>query len=113
MITSYVTPQRSVLYLALVGPLNEYAANDLVQEYYERHARGLRQCVLDLSAVDYTDPDGLNALHRIALLCEVDSIGFTVACRGSLVEPEIRAGADRYWVAVAEGVDLPFLKKAI
>ena len=113
MITSYVSPQRSILYIALVGPLNDYAANDLVQEYYERHARGLRQCVLDLSSADYADDDGLNALHRIALLCEVDSIGFTVVCRGSSVEPEIRAGAERYWVPVAEGVDLPFVRKAV
>ena len=60
MITSYVNPQRSLLYLSLVGPLNEYSANDLVNEYYERHSTGLRQCILDLSGAETADGSGVN-----------------------------------------------------
>ena len=85
MITSYVNPQRSLLYLSLVGPLNEYSANDLVNEYYERHGEDLRQCILDLSGAEGVDGSGLNVLHRIALLTQVDGIEFSVVAGGSTI----------------------------
>ena len=85
MITSYVNPQRSLLYLSLVGPLNEYSANDLVNEYYERHNPGLRQCILDLSGAESADGSGLNVMHRICLLAQVDDIEFSVVAGSSPV----------------------------
>jgi len=112
MITSYVNPQRSLLYLSLVGPLNEYSANDLVNEYYERHNPALRQCILDLSGAESGDGPGLNVLHRISLLAQVDSIEFSVVAGGSPAEAEIAESAKRFWVPVVNGKDLPFAKRA-
>jgi len=111
MITSYVTPQRSMLYLSLVGPLNDYSAHDLVNEYYERHTRELRQCILDLSGADYADEDGLNVLHRVSLMAEVDGVEFAVVARGSAAEREIEEAAQRYTVPLVDGRNLPFPKR--
>jgi anti-anti-sigma regulatory factor len=108
MITSYVTPQRSILYLALVGPLDDYSAHDLVNEYYERHTKELRQCILDLGGADYADEDGLNVLHRLALMTEVDGVEFAAVSRGSAAESEIAEAAKRYWVNLVDGKNLPF-----
>jgi anti-anti-sigma regulatory factor len=112
MITSYVNPQRSLLYISLVGPLNEYAANDLVGEYHERHGAGLRQCILDLSEAETADGSGLNVLHRLALLTQVDSIEFSVVAGGSQVEKAIAEAARRFWVQIVDGKDLPIYKRA-
>jgi anti-anti-sigma regulatory factor len=110
MITSYVTPEESLLYLSLLGPLDEYAANDLVQEYYERHSPALERCVLDLSGADYADEDGLNVLHRLSLLAQVDEIDFAVLARGSPVADKIANGAARYWVRLARDGEIPFAR---
>jgi len=112
MITSYVTPQRSLLYLSLVGPLNEYSADDLVNEYYERQTSSLQQCILDLAAVEASDEIGLTVLHRISLLAQVDGIEFSVVAAGSTVETAIGSAAERYWVPVVDGANIPFVRKA-
>lgn len=112
MITSYVTPQRSLLYLSLVGPLNDYSSHDLINEYYERHSPHLRQCILDLAAVDYADDDGMNVLHRLALLTEVDGIEFAAIVRGSAVEKEITKAAESYSVTLVDRRDIPFARRA-
>ncbi len=112
MITSYVNPQRSLLYLALVGPLNEYSANDLVNEYYERHGSGLRQCILDLSGAEAADGSGMNVLHRIALLTQVDGIEFSAVAGGSPAEESIAEAARRFWVPLVDGKDVPVYKRA-
>jgi hypothetical protein len=112
MITSYVNPQRSLLYLSLVGALNEYSANDLVAEYEERHSPALRQCILDLSGAEGADGSGLNVLHRIALLTQVDSIEFSVVAAGSPAEGQIAEAARRFWVTLIDGKDIPLYKRA-
>jgi anti-anti-sigma regulatory factor len=112
MITSYVNPQRSLLYLSLVGALNEYSANDLVVEYEERHSPALRQCILDLSGVEAADGSGLNVLHRIALLAQVDTIEFSVVAAGSPAASQIADAARRFWVALIDGKDVPVYKRA-
>jgi anti-anti-sigma regulatory factor len=113
MITSYVNPQRSLLYLSLVGTLQEYSANDLVNEYYERHTAGLHQCILDLSGTDAADGSGLNVLHRIALLAQVDGIEFSVIAGGSPAEAAIAEAARRFWVPVVDGgKGTPLYKRA-
>ena len=112
MITSYVTPQRSLLYLSLVGNLNEFSSDDLVNEYYERHTPSLRQCILDLSGADVADGEGLKVLHRLSLLAQVDELGFSVVSRGSEMERPISEAARRYWVPVVDGRDLPFAQRA-
>ena len=112
MITSYVTPQRSILYLSIVGTLNEYSADDLVNEYYERQSPGLRQCILDLAAVDAADEVGLTVLHRLSLLAQVDGIEFSVVAARSGVEAQLNGAAKRYWVPVVDGSDIPFARHA-
>jgi ABC-type transporter Mla MlaB component len=112
MITSYVNPQRSLLYLSLVGPLNEYSANDLVNEYYERHSPDLRQCILDLSGTEAADGSGLNVLHRIALLTQVDGIEFSAVAHGSPASVAIAEAARRFWVPLVDGGDTPLFRRA-
>ena len=112
MITSYVTPNRDLLYLSIVGPLNEYSADDLVNEYYERQSSSLRQCILDLAAVDCTDEVGMTVLHRLSLLAQVDGIEFSVVAQGSTAEGLIAEAAQRYWVPVVDGRDIPFVRRA-
>jgi len=107
MITSYVNPPRSMLYLSLVGVLDGTGADDLVQEYYERHTPALRRCILDLSGAESADGPGLNALHRLSLLAQVDQIEFSVVARGSQAEEEIRKAAHRFWVEIIDGAGLP------
>lgn len=112
MITSYVTPQRSMLYLSLVGSLTDVAAEDLVNEYYERQSPRLRQCILDLAGVEASSDAGLDVLHRLSLLAQVDSIEFSVVSARSAVESKIREAASRFWVQVVDGRDLPFARRA-
>ncbi len=112
MITSYVNPKQSLIYLSLVGPLNELSANDLINEYYERQNPGLRQCILDLSGADSADGSGLNVLHRLSLLAQVDAIEFSVIAGGCKPEKEITEAARRFWVAVVDTANVPFAKRA-
>ncbi len=112
MITSYVTPQRSLLYLSLVGPLNEQSADSLVNEYYERHCPTLRQCILDLAGADHASEGGLTVLNRLSLLAQVDSIEFSVVAGGGNAEEAIAKAATRFLVPVVDGRDLPFARRA-
>ena len=112
MITSYVTPNRGLLYLSIVGSLSESSADDLVNEYYERQSESLRQCILDLAAVDAADEIGLTLLHRLSLLSQVDGIEFSVVAEGSSVEGDITAAAERYWVEIVDGSNIPFVRRA-
>lgn len=111
MITSYVNPQKSLIYLSLLGPLDEHSANDLVNEYYERQTPVLRHCILDLSGAECADGSGLNVLHRISLLTQVDNIEFSVVARGSPVADEIAASAERFWVTVVDNAQVPFVPR--
>ncbi len=112
MITSYVTPNRGLLYLSIVGALNEYSGDDLVNEYYERQSPNLRQCILDLAAVDAADEIGMTVLHRLSLLSQVDGIEFSVVAEGSSVEGAISVAAERYWVPIVDGRNIPFVRHA-
>lgn len=104
MITSYVDPQRNLLYLSLVGPLDGRGADELVAEYHERHEPELRRCVLDLGNADGTDEDGLAVLNRLSLLAQVDGVEFSLVAGGSGAVVE---AARRYWVPVVDHADLP------
>ena len=102
MITSYVSPAKSMLYLSLVGPLDQRAADDLVDEYYERHDATLTQVVLDLTHAQEASDVGLNVLHRLSLLCQVDSIDLGVVAAGSPSCEAIAEAARHYWVSVVD-----------
>ena len=102
MITSYVTPQQSMLYLSLVGALDAEGADGLVNEYYDR------QAILDLSGAESSTESGLDVLHRLSLLTQVDGVEFTVVSRGSGVRNEVIEAAKHYWVPVVDSIELPF-----
>lgn len=107
MITSYVSPGKSMLYLSLVGPLDRVSADDLVDEYYERHDASILQVMLDLThAADATD-GGLNVLHRLSLLCQVDDVEFGVVAAGSTASEAIAEAARHYWVPIVDGARAP------
>ena len=108
MITSYVTPQQSMLYLSLVGALDAEGADGLVNEYYDRHAPGIRPAILDLSGAESSTESGLDVLHRLSLLTQVDGVEFTVVSRGSGVRNEVIEAAKHYWVPVVDSIELPF-----
>jgi len=108
MITSYVTPERNLLYLSVVGPLNSLSADDLVTEYCDRHAAGITQCILDLAEADAVDQPGLNALQRLSLLAQVDGVEFAVVARGSQAEPAIADAALALWIPLVDASTLPF-----
>ena len=108
MITSYLTPQNSLLYLSLVGPLDRAAADDLVAEYYERHDPRIRETILDLTAAEEATEPGLNVLHRLSLLTQVDGAEFSVVSRGSAAHEQIAESARHYWVPLVDSVGLPF-----
>jgi ABC-type transporter Mla MlaB component len=111
MITSYVTPQCSMLYLSLVGPLDRSSSEQLVNEYYERQTPGLRQCILDLATVDQADQAGLSVLHRLSLLAQVDGLDFSLVAQGSGVESDIAEAARRFWVPLVDRRNLPFAEQ--
>jgi hypothetical protein len=83
-----------------------------VNEYYERHGEDLRQCILDLSGAEGVDGSGLNVLHRVALLTQVDGIEFSVIAGGSPSEPVIAEAARRFWVPIVDAKDVPVFKRA-
>lgn len=107
MITSYVNPQKNLLYLSLVGSLDARGADELVSEYYERHVPDLGRCVLDLGNADGADEEGLAVLNRLSLLAQVDGIEFSLVAGGSAVQGRIAEAARRYWVPVVDSADLP------
>jgi ABC-type transporter Mla MlaB component len=102
MITSYVTPQRTMLYLSLVGPLDADGADELVNEYYERQAPSIRRCILDLGSVDNADERGLAVLHRLSLLAQVDQVEFSVVAGKTSHAPAVSDAAERYWIPVVD-----------
>ena len=107
MITSYVTPQRSMLYLSLVGALDARGAEDLVKEYYERYSPTVRRCILDLADAEETTEAGLAVIHRLSLVAQVDGIEFSVVAGGSSSENDIQMAARRYWVPVLDARPQP------
>ena len=106
MITSYVTPQGNMLYLSLIGPLNGRGADDLVNEYYERHTPEVRRCVLDLGSADAVNEEGLLVLNRLSLLAQVDGVEFSLVARGSVVEESVADSARRFCVPVVDRSDV-------
>jgi len=106
MITSYVTPDRSTLYLSLVGTLDSFSARNLVLEYHDRRVRGLRRCILDLSACEMEDDTGIDVLERLS--AEVAPHGVEL----SLLETphaKLKGAAEHAAVGRIDSSSLPFL----
>ena len=107
MITSYVTPDQSTLYLSLVGALDSYSAKNLVLEYHDRRVRGLSRCILDLSACEMEDDTGVDVLERLS--SEVAPHGVELSLLETPHE-ELKGAAERTAVARIDSSALPFLE---
>jgi hypothetical protein len=112
MITSYVTPQRTMLYLSLVGPLDSGGSDDLVHEYYERHSPTIRRCILDLGAVEEMDERGLTVMQRLQRIARADHVEFSVVAGRSDRASVVGEAAGRYSVPVVDGRNLPLQEPA-
>ncbi|MHC4934138.1 MAG: STAS domain-containing protein [Planctomycetota bacterium] len=112
MITSYVTPQRTMLYLSLVGSLDSGSSDDLVHEYHERLSPTIRRCILDLGAVEEMDENGLSVMQRLQRIARADQVEFSVVAGRSHRATAVGAAAGRYSVPVVDGRNLPLQEPA-
>lgn len=97
MITSYLSPERDLLYLSLVGPLDRASAADLLHEFDDRLERATSRCLLDLSGAEGCDVQGLAVIDRLADRADRERIRFTVSAGGSVDAPAIRRRAGVAW----------------
>ena len=107
MITSYLSPEGSLLYLSLVGRLDRHCADDLVSEYKERRNPGTNRCILDLRGADECDAGGLAAVRRIADLAEADGLHFGITATGTAAAEAIRRQAGDRWIDALPEIPLP------
>jgi len=107
MITSYLSPEGSLLYLSLVGKLDRRCADDLVSEYMDRRKDCTNRCILDLRGADECDAGGLAAVQRIARLAEADGLHFGITASGTPVSEAIRRQAGDRWMEVLPEIPLP------
>jgi len=107
MITSYLSPEGSLLYLSLVGKLDRRCADDLVSEYVERRKDDTNRCILDLRGAEECDAGGLAAVRRIALLAEADGLHFGVTAAGATSSEAIRRQAGDCWIDSLPELPLP------
>lgn len=106
MITSYLSPEGSLLYLSLVGRLDRQSADDLVSEYEERRTAETRRCVLDLRGAEDCDAGGLAALRKLSALSLEDRLEFGVVAEGGPTAEAVRRQAGDHWVTAIEGLPL-------
>ncbi len=106
MITSYLSPEGSLLYLSLVGRLDRHSADDLVSEYEERKTPKTKRCILDLRGAEECDAGGLAALPKLALLTRDDHLEFGVTAEGGPTAEIVRRQAGKHWVEAISGLPL-------
>jgi len=107
MITSYLSPEGSLLYLSLVGRLDRRCADDLVHEFRERRKSETNQCILDLRGAAECDAGGLGAVQRLAKLSAEHGLRFGItAGRGSTAEA-IRRQSGEWWMDALPEIPLP------
>jgi ABC-type transporter Mla MlaB component len=107
MITSYLSPEGSLLYLSLVGKLDRRCGDDLVSEYRDRCKEVTNRCILDLRGAEECDVGGLAAVHRIAMLAEADGLHFGVTASGTPAADAIRTQAGDRWIDSLPEIPLP------
>lgn len=113
MITSYITPDRTTLYLALVGSLNTLTAKDLVHEYHDRHLPELSRCVLDLSSCEIEDEKGLEVLGQLSAAAQPGGVALSLLAGRNHSKERIADAAGRHEVALVESHALPFLRRLL
>ena len=99
MITSYLSPEGNLLYLALVGPLDCESSADLLHEFDDRLEAATSRCLLDLSGTEGCDPQGLAVIDRLAERAHQERVMFTVSAGESVDAPAIRRRAGVAWSA--------------
>jgi len=107
MITSYLSPEGSLLYLSLVGKLDRHCAEELVSEYTERRQECTNRCILDLRGADECDAGGLAVLQRIARLTHADGLQFGITASGAPASEAIRRQAGDCWIDSLPEIPLP------
>lgn len=107
MITSYLSPEGSLLYLSLVGKLDRRCAEELVSEYLERRKDDTNRCILDLRGADECDAGGLAAVQRIAVLAQADGLHFGITASGAPAAEAIRRQAGESWIDALPEIPLP------
>ena len=105
MITSYVSPEGTLLYLSLVGSLDAAARTDLVAEFDDRARAGTRRCILDLSGAETCDAAGLALVTTLAGRSRERSMRFSVSASTSPVADAVRCQAGEAWLEALP--DLP------
>ncbi len=110
MITSYITPDRTTLYLALVGSLNTLTAKDLVHEYHDRHVPELSRCILDLSSCEIEDERGLEVLHDLTVVAQPRGVALSLLAGRKHANGRIADAAGKHDVPLVETQMLPFLR---
>ena len=100
MITSYVSPEGSLLYLSLVGPLDRSAKGDLAAEFDDRVRVGTRRCILDLTGAESCDAAGLALVGELANRAAQRTMRFSVSAGNSPVADAVRSQAGDAWLDV-------------
>ncbi|MHC4409528.1 MAG: STAS domain-containing protein [Planctomycetota bacterium] len=100
MITSYVSPEGSLIYLSLVGSLNRIATSDLLLEFDDRVRKGTRRCILDLSGAESCDAAGLALVDSLAGRTRERRMRLSVSASSSPVADEVRSKAGDAWLEV-------------
>jgi len=107
MITSYLSPGGSLLYLSLVGRLDRRCAEDLVSEYLERRKEDTNRCILDLRGANECDAGGLAVVGRIAKLAQADGLHYAVTAENAPAAEAIRIQAGDWWIDSLPEIPLP------
>ncbi|MHC4954489.1 MAG: STAS domain-containing protein [Planctomycetota bacterium] len=107
MITSYLSPEGSLLYLSLVGRLDLRCADDLVHEFTERRQDDTQQCILDLRGAAECDAGGLGAVQRLAKLSIDHGLRFGITAGNGPTAEAIRRQAGEWWMDGLPEIPLP------
>ncbi|MEM8885609.1 MAG: STAS domain-containing protein [Planctomycetota bacterium] len=100
MITSYVSPKGTLLYLSLVGTLDREAVDDLVREFDERLHADATRCLLDLNGAEDCDAAGLSLVTKLADRSRLRRVRFGVTATNSPIADKVRQQAGELWLEV-------------
>jgi len=100
MITSYVSPEGSLLYLSLVGSLDRGARDDLLREFDERVRAETRRCILDLEGAEAWEPAGLGLVVGLLARTAERRIQLRVSAGSSPAAAAVRGCAGECWTDV-------------
>jgi len=100
MITSYVSPEGSLIYLSLVGSLDRSSTDDLLLEFDERVGTRTRRCILDLGGAESIDSAGMSILDSLKWRTKERGMQFSVTAASGAASEELRRRAGECWIDV-------------